>query len=181
MTSVTEVYEPYKGSRRTGDFRKFIWTLNNKASTDEIDLARIPLEGTRTGWRIADMTVMNDSLGSAPSMCLLVQIPGKRASGELEFYKPTTVFEWNISGVSGAQTWILGWCITNESGAHQEAPTKIMDNVVIYDQDMFVYFNSSQPLDTGICCVTLERVEMTSTAKIISLFEQARRTRVIEL
>ena len=70
MTSVTEVYEPYKGSRRTGDFRKFIWTLNNKSSTDEIDIARIPLEGTRTGWRIADMTVMNDTVGAAPSMAL---------------------------------------------------------------------------------------------------------------
>ena len=169
-------------ARSTGDYRKFFFDLNNKATTREIDITRIPLEGTKEAWRVVDIQSMDNFLGSAPSHIVIVQIPMIGTDGDLGFYKPTTNFNWAIAGVSDAPgVWMLGMFVSNESAAGESGNTmKYLDDTgsgTVYDHDIFVYFNSTQALDTGIICITLERMELDSLGKMVCLFNQSRKTR----
>lgn len=169
-------------SSGTGDYRKFYFDLNNLAGTKEIDTARIPLEGTREAWRLVDITSHNGTMSEASGQVIVVQVPMIGTDGSLGFYKPTTAINWAISGTSDApSTWLLGIYLQNESGAGERGTTTMFVddtvNGVVYDQDIFVYYNSTQALDTGIIQVTLERMKIDKLGKITCLFNQARKTR----
>lgn len=178
MSTQTSHVGPYEG---TGDYRKFFYDLNNKSTTKEIDISRIPLEGTNEAWRVVDISSHNGTLGDNPSQIVIVQIPMVSTTGELGFYKPTTAVNWTIGGISGQDTWMLAMYLNNEGGGGERGTTTLLiddsNSGVVYDMDMYVYYNSSQALDTGIISVTLERMEIPTNGKIVALFEQARRTR----